>query len=216
MTARATQGEERSDPRIEESAPDDLLPPPPYGPLPVGSARRVWARREPDEAERKALSSPLRLQILRLALHEPRTNQELAQALGKHPATLLHHVRALVDTGFLTEQAPRRGRRGSREVPYRASGKSWYLDDAAGTAGGGSDLLLRTFLEDVRLLAPGALSSTRLGFRLSEGDRAEFLDRLHALLTELAERPSDPGGEPWGLYVGLHPEPSAGTRRADP
>src|SRR3954453_10366828 len=100
----------------------------PYGPLPVGSARQVWARREADEAEAKALASPLRLRILRAALHEPRTNQEIAAVLGRNPATVLHHVRTLVATGFLVEQPLRRGQRGSRERPYLASGKSFYLD----------------------------------------------------------------------------------------
>ena len=93
------------------------LEPPPYGPLPVGSTRRPWARRPPDDAEAKALASSLRLQILRLALHEPRTNKEMAAALGRNPATVLHHVRTLVDTGFLIEQPVRRGVRGSREIP---------------------------------------------------------------------------------------------------
>src|SRR4051794_16785815 len=49
----------------------------PHGPLPVGSTRQVWARREADEAEAKALASTLRLRILRATLHEPRTNKEI-------------------------------------------------------------------------------------------------------------------------------------------
>ena len=61
------------------------LEPAPYGPLPAGSGRQVWARRPADEAEAKALASPLRLRILRLALHEPRTNKEIAEALGATP-----------------------------------------------------------------------------------------------------------------------------------
>jgi hypothetical protein len=41
---------------------------------------------------------------------------------------VLYHVRRLVDTGFLVAEPARRGVRGSREVPYRATGKSWVLD----------------------------------------------------------------------------------------
>ena len=52
---------------------------------PVGSGRQVWARRPADEAEAKALASPLRLRILRITLHEPRTNKEIAEALGLQP-----------------------------------------------------------------------------------------------------------------------------------
>src|SRR4051812_12127816 len=145
---------------------DSGLAPPPYGPMPVGSGRRVWARRPADEAEAKAIASPLRLRILRLALHEPRTNKEIAEALGRNPASVLHHVRTLVDTGFLVEQPRRRGRRGSRELPYLASGKSLYMDYGEPDTVVGRDLLLRTFLEEIQGLPAGALDSSRLGFRL--------------------------------------------------
>ena len=76
-------------------------------------------------------------------LHEPRTNKEIAEALGLNPASVLHHVRTLVDTGFLIEQPVRRGPRGSRERPYLASGKTWYLDIGDAGRAGEQDLLLR-------------------------------------------------------------------------
>src|SRR3954447_24675332 len=142
------------------------LEPAPYGPLPVGSGRQVWARRPADEAETKAVASPLRLRILRITLHEPHTNKEIDEALDLNPASVLHHVRTLVDTGFLIEQPRRRGRRGSRGRPYRASGKSWYLDYGEPDTVVGRDLLLRTFLEEIQGLPAGALDSSRLGFRL--------------------------------------------------
>ncbi len=191
----------------EETAQQQPQPqPPPYGPLPVGTGRQVWARRPADEAEAKAIASPLRLRILRVALHEPRTNKEIAEALDLNPATALHHVRTLVETGFLVEQHPRRGARGSRERPYLASGKTWFLELGETGEVDGQDLLLRTFLDDVAALPPGALSSTRLGFRLKPADRERVLDRMEALLKEIAALPSDPEGEPWSLYVGAHPE----------
>jgi DNA-binding transcriptional ArsR family regulator len=184
----------------------EALEPAPYGPLPVGSGRRQWARRPADEAEAKALASPLRLRILRAALHEPRTNKEIAETLGQNPASVLHHVRRLVDTGFLVEQPPRRGARGSRERPYLASGKSFYLELGALDFDGGQDLLLATFLEEVRSLPPGLLESNRLGFRLKDADRARVLGRFQDLLQEVAALPSDPDGAPWSIYLGIHPE----------
>ena len=190
----------------EESGDGEPLEPAPYGPLPVGSGRRRWARRPADEAEAKALASPLRLRILRAALHEPRTNKEIAEALGMNPASVLHHVRRLVDTGFLIEQPPRRGARGSRERPYLASAKSFYLEFGAFDFDGGQDLLLATFLEEVRSLPPGLLDSNRLGFRLNDADRERVLGRFHDLLQEIAAMPSDPDGEPWSIYLGVHPE----------
>ena len=151
-----------------EEAP---LEPAPYGPLPGRFGRQVWARRPADEAEAKAIASPLRLRILRVTLHEPRTNKEIAEALGLNPASVLHHVRTLVDTGFLIEQPVRRGRaaRGSGPTWPRArpGTSTWGEDRGVATP----DLLLRTFLEEVKSVPPGALDSTRLGFRLRTEDR---------------------------------------------
>ena len=190
---------------MDESA--EALEVPPHGPLPVGSGRRTWARRPPDEAEAKALASPLRLRILRITLHEPHTNREIADALGKNPATVLHHVRTLADTGFLIEQEVRRGRRGSREVPYLASGKSWFMDGREPERGG-RDLLLETFLQEVSGLPPGSLDSARLGFRVNAADKEKLMQRLQEVLEGIRELPSDPEGESWSLYLGVHPDPS--------
>src|SRR4051812_49914600 len=82
-------------------------------------------RRTATDAERRALASGLRLRILRLCLDEPRTNREIAERLGRHPATTLHHVRTLVDTGFLVAEPVRRGTRGSRGIPYPGARLSW-------------------------------------------------------------------------------------------
>ena len=147
---------------------DAPLEPAPYGPLPVGSGRRAWARRPATEAEAKAMASPLRLRIVRITLHEPHTNKEIAEVLGLNPASVLHHVRTLVDTGFLIEQPVRRGPRGSRERPYLASGKTWYLDMGLEERGvATSDLLLRTFLDEVKSVPDGALANPVASFAVS-------------------------------------------------
>ena len=73
------------------------------------------------------MAHPLRLRILRLCLHESLTNKEMADRLDKNPATVLHHVRMLADTGFLRGERARTGARGALEKPYRATGKSWTL-----------------------------------------------------------------------------------------
>src|SRR5215475_15202282 len=85
-------------------------------------------RRPATEKEARALASSLRLRILRLCLDRALTNKEIATRLETNPATTLHHVRRLVAAGFLAPQPERRGARGAREVPYRATGKSWTLD----------------------------------------------------------------------------------------
>jgi predicted ArsR family transcriptional regulator len=167
--------------------------------------RFVGERRRATDAEARALASAVRLRILRLCLDEPLTNKEIAARLDRNPATVLHHVRTLVDTGFLVAQPVRRGTRGAREVPYRATGKSWLMDGAGGAAPG-RDPALGAFLEEVAAVGEEHLESTRLGLRLSAADRAELARRLHELLDSYARRPADPDGEKWSLYLGMHPE----------
>lgn len=161
------------------------------------------ARRNATEDEAKALASSLRLRILRICLREPHTNREIADALGRDPATVLHHVRRLVDTGFLAPQPVRRGTRGAREIPYLATGKSWQLSDP-----GASGMLLQTFLEEVALVPATEVNSSRLGLRLGAEDMAEFEERLQALLDEFAARPDDPTAPAWSLFLALHPDPN--------
>lgn len=166
-------------------------------------------RRPATDEEAKTLASTLRLQILRVCLHEAHTNQQIAQAVSRDPASTLHHVRRLVDHGFLAAQPVRRGARGSREVPYLATGKSWQLSTPA-QAGH----LLDAFLSEVALVPRAELDSSRLGLRLSPEDLAEFRERLQGLLDEFAARPDDPSAPPWSLFLALYPDrlrpPAAG------
>ena len=162
-------------------------------------------RRKATDAEYRAIASALRLRILRLCLGDALTNKEIAERLGRNPATVLHHVRTLVETGFLEALPARRGTRGSREVPYRATGKSWLMDVDDRPAPR-RDPLLGAFLEEVAAVGEEHLQSSRLGLRLSAEDLEEFRERLHGLLDEYARRPSDPAGPRWAVYVGMHPE----------
>src|SRR5712691_7975231 len=103
-------------------------------------------RRPATDEEAKALASSLRLRILRICLGEARTNKQIAQTLGRDPASILHHIRTLVRTGFLAPQDERRGARGAREIPYLATRKSWRLSTPAMDRS-----MLDTFLEEVAL-----------------------------------------------------------------
>jgi predicted ArsR family transcriptional regulator len=161
-------------------------------------------KRRATDAEARALASALRLRILRTCYSEALTNKEIADRLGRNPATVLHHVRTLVDTGFLAAEPVRRGARGSREVPYRATGKSWLMD--VDDRPNRRDPMLQAFLEEVAVVGEQHLQSSRLGLRLSAADLEEFRNRLHGLLDEYARRPPDPGAERWSLYLGMHPE----------
>src|SRR5690349_2771767 len=92
------------------------------------STSKSAARRAATPAEVRALSHPDRLRIIRLTYDAALTNKELAQRLGRDPGSTLHHVRTLVQTGFIVAEEPRRGARGAKEIPYRSTGKSWTLD----------------------------------------------------------------------------------------
>jgi DNA-binding transcriptional ArsR family regulator len=166
---------------------------------------REGVRRRATDAEARALASAVRLRILRLCLDRALTNREIAVRLGRNPATVLHHVRTLVDTGFLVAEQERRGTRGAREVPYRATGKSWLMDVDDRPAPS-RDPLLAAFLAEVAVMGEDQLSSTRLGLRLSPVELAEFRNRVHALLDEFARRPADPDGQKWSVYLGMHPD----------
>jgi DNA-binding transcriptional ArsR family regulator len=173
---------------------------------PVATSRLTGERRPATDAEARALASAVRLRILRLCLHEALTNKEIAGRLDRNPATVLHHVRTLVDTGFLAPEPERRGVRGSREVPYRATGKSWLMD-GGGVPGPAGDVVLAAFLQEVAVAGEGQLESTRLGLQLRPPALAEFRDRLQQLLDEFARRPTERDGQKWSVYVGMHPEP---------
>jgi len=160
-------------------------------------------RRPATDEEAKALASSLRLRILRICLGEGRTNKEIADALGRDPATVLHHIRTLVRTGFLEPQEERRGARGAREIPYLATRKSWRVSAPAGTAS-----MLDAFLEEFALTPVAEADTTRMGLRLPPAAMDEFRTRLHALLEEFAGRPDDPAAPPWSLFVALHPDPN--------
>jgi len=152
-------------------------------------------------ARGRALASPLRMRILRLCLHEPRTNRELAQLLDVNPGSMLHHVRALVDTGFLRAEEPRRGKRGAREVPYRATGLSWRTP-----VDRKSQLLLDTFLQEIEGMDPEDLTTTRVGFKLNAEHRHELLRRIQDVFQEFIDRGSDEDGEPISIFFAEHPD----------
>lgn len=162
-------------------------------------------RRPATDAERKALASVVRLRILRLCLYEPLTNKELAERLDRNPASVLHHVRTLVAQGFLAAGEVRRGTRGSREVPYRATGKSWNLEVGPLTRG---DTMLRTFFDEVTQVAEDQVEISRLGLQLSPQHLQDMKIKLNDVLREYATYPHDPAGEQVSLFLAFHPEPA--------
>lgn len=111
-------------------------------------------------------------------------------------------MRTLVRTGFLVAEPQRKGKRGAREIPYRATGKSWTLDV-------GSDASVQVAIVDAyraEMLEAGpdsVLISTRMGPRLSDERISDLRRRLEAIASEFAEDDA-PGGQSVSLFVGMH------------
>jgi DNA-binding Lrp family transcriptional regulator len=152
-------------------------------------------------ARARALSSPLRIRILRICLHEARTNQEIAQVLHLNPGTCLHHVRTLESTGLLRAEEARRGSRGAREVPYLATRLSWTTPIQEN-----SPVLVDTFLDEIAGLEPAELDVTRLGLKLSPEHAAAMRERFDDLFDELAALPADDDGEALSIFLAVHPD----------
>ncbi|MBO1752770.1 winged helix-turn-helix transcriptional regulator [Actinotalea sp. BY-33] len=180
-------------PDVEDGPPAEI-PPERAAEVPEASEREA-------DADARALASVLRMRILRLCLDQALTNKEIAERLGRRPATTFHHVRTLAERGFLAAQPERRGARGAREIPYRATGKSWRMPRVPGT----TRVLIDTFLSEVAELDdPDAMVVSRLGLRLDEAGYAELHRRLSELLQDLADRPGDPGGTPYSIFLAVH------------
>jgi Helix-turn-helix domain len=161
-------------------------------------------RRPATEAESAVLASTVRLRIIRMTRVEPLTNAQIAHLLGRDPATTLHHVRKLVDHGFLEALPVRRGTRGSREIPYRTTDLSWNLD-GAGMGPAEAEAMLRAYLDEVSRVGAAGLRQTRLVVRLDPADATAMRDELEAVLERYAVLPAVPDGEAVAVYLSVYP-----------
>ncbi|HET7486916.1 MAG TPA: helix-turn-helix domain-containing protein [Acidimicrobiales bacterium] len=168
-------------------------------------------RRHATPQQIKAVASSLRLRILRLCNDREWTNKELAERLGRDPATILHHVRLLVDAGLLAPAPIRQGARGATEKPYRSTGLSWQLrfdrpeedeDEAGGLA------MLGAFREELAEAGNDSIAElSRFHLHLDEEDLAAFTSRLRELLEGFiaGDDARRQGGAPdYGGIVVLH------------
>ncbi|GAA4528590.1 ArsR/SmtB family transcription factor [Amycolatopsis samaneae] len=160
-------------------------------------------RRRATEAEANALASGIRLRIIRLTFAEALTNQELARRLGRDPATTLHHVRKLVETGFLAPQEPRRGARGAKEIPYLSTGLSWHLDSHGDHAI--DQAMLEAYLAEIADVGFADVNQTRLVVQVTPEQRAELERRLHDLLEEYRVRAPESGARSTAVYLSTYP-----------
>jgi DNA-binding Lrp family transcriptional regulator len=166
---------------------------------------RGQQRRPASRAEAAALASGVRLRIIRLTYRRALTNKEIAERLGKDPATTLYHVRKLVAAGFLQALPERSGARGSKEIPYQSTGLSWRLSAGASHKDEIRQAMLAAYLGEVADVGVGSVRQSRLALRLNAAGAAELERRMSDLLNEFSEWPSEEGGEDVGLYVAWYP-----------
>ncbi|MGJ7442646.1 ArsR/SmtB family transcription factor [Aquipuribacter sp. MA13-6] len=169
----------------------------------AGDASPAQVRRPATDAEARALASSLRLRILRMCLDEPLTNARIAERLGRPPASVLHHVRTLVETGFLEALPTQQGVRGSRPRPYRATRKSWFMEHPTYT----NRPMVEAFVAESALVPTEDLTTSRLGLRLDAAGLEELRSRLDDVLQDFAARPPTSGGRPWSVFLSVHPDP---------
>jgi DNA-binding transcriptional ArsR family regulator len=153
------------------------------GTLPRMTAPR--ARRDATVQEARALAHPLRLRIMRLCLEQDLTNKQLADRLGRDPATVLYHVRQLAEAGFLEQAAVRTGPSGALEKPYRSTGKSWWLSGGTSPELADAAAPLEAFNEELREAGPGSVQTfARFALHLAPQDVQAIDQRILAILDE--------------------------------
>lgn len=163
-------------------------------------------KRQPaTEVDIAALGSAVRLRIIRLTHQRPLTNRELATLLDRDPATTLHHVRKLVDAGFLEALPARRGNRGAREIPYRSTGRSWRLDDPGEGSREVAEAVLQAFLAEVGAVDFLDLRQSRLVVQVDKAGLDELRRRIDEVLDDFAHRPLSPGEDRTAVYVAFYP-----------
>jgi DNA-binding CsgD family transcriptional regulator len=164
------------------------------------------ARRPATPEEAKALAHPLRQRIVRLCGIRERTNKELADQLERDPATVLHHVRQLVATGFLEPCEERVGPSGAREKPYRSTGMSWRLElDRHPDA---TTVMMDATRDELAAAGSDAvLTSARLVVRLPDDEIAALVRRIREVVEDAHDRSArleDDTHPPYGLLALVH------------
>lgn len=141
--------------------------------------------------QRKALTHPLRLRILEMLADRPRTNEELAGALGEQSGKLYFHTRTLLAAGLIVLDHTR-AKGPITEKVYRAAARRFLVPPPV--KGGTAAPLEWTLASALELYqtnwrASGGLpDDTEIGFHLiltlSPTRRQEFAARVRALFED--------------------------------
>lgn len=180
----------------------------------------------------KALSDPLRIQILEAMVRapsEPWTVKQIAKALGVGPTKLYHHIKILEDRE-LVRPVHQKLVRGIVETTYQIAQLSLRLDrrliagnedDVRSTRAEALTMVFDLARRDIESalsaglvpLDPGADTSrpfllNRTLLRVAPERAPDLRNRLMAVIAEFAEDDNSKAAVPLGLFIALHPMPS--------
>jgi DNA-binding transcriptional ArsR family regulator len=143
--------------------------------------------RQATAEEAKALAHPVRIRILQVLRGQSKTNKEIAETLGTTPGATLHHINLLAEQGFIEAQGERIGRRGAREVPYSATGKTTVLSFQENTPTAlnvRSAILQSAFDSYAAASEVDRFGETSITLHLTPERLAEFRQKLQTLVAE--------------------------------
>lgn len=194
---------------------DDFTPVAGVGPDP---AETLEVR---DPAALVSLMQPLRNELLVRLIKAPATAAELAAAVGAPVTRIYYHLDLLEEHGAIRVIATRRVR-GVDERRYRATARSYrlhpevleearerpeLLDDVVEAMFASARAQLRGVAARTGPGEPRRRFLTHSNLELPPERRAEFIDRLTALIEEFDDLDPDPEGEVerYGLLLAVYP-----------
>ena len=186
-----------------------------------------------DVEQLKAISDPLRLQLLERISGEPGrgwTAKELAEDLRTKQTKLYHHLALLEERGFIRVAATRIVS-GIQEKRYQATARSFRVERSLIT-GAGSEVAMAGALDAIFDKARGEIMAGlrngainldpkdpkrhRMGLWASHARMSPAsVKRVMRLVEKLAEagEADDPDGADYGLLVGFYPRATKDTER---
>ncbi|MBI5667678.1 MAG: helix-turn-helix transcriptional regulator [Chloroflexi bacterium] len=189
----------------------------------------------------RVLADPLRIQIIELVTHEPRTVKQVAAVLELPPTKLYYHIKLLEEHGLI-RVVDTRIVSGIVEKQYQATALSYHVNKglfspASPSGLEGLDMMLRGLFDDTRAdieesVAGGAIDVhagedgdgpvnrmlliARNTLHLLPEQADDFYRRLRALIREFVGEDERLSGSPdeqtYGLLVTLYPS----TRQSSP
>jgi DNA-binding transcriptional ArsR family regulator len=179
----------------------------------------------------KAISDPLRLNILELIIRDALTVKQIASRLDQPPTRLYYHIAELEKGGFVTV-VDTRVKSGIIEKYYRTSAENITIDHKLLNASGDEESIVPELLsvvfdttaqEITRSMAAGLVNLNDLTtgkstgmillrslFNIPRENVAMFIEKFTALLVELDAQRDQPGADfvSYGCMIAFYPRVS--------